>query len=337
MTSTPLRVAIIGAGRIGRVHAQAIASHPKAQLVLVSDPFGTAAEDLAAVHGARAVKDAAEVFADPDVDAVIIGSPTPLHAEQVLAAARAGKAVLCEKPVASSVAEAKQLEADLQGFEHPPVMVGFQRRYDPSIKRAHDLVVAGEIGKVEQMTIQSRDPAAPPASYIASSGGIFKDCTIHDFDQARFFMGDIAEVTAFGQNNIAELAETGDFDGCVVVLRSVDGGVAAITNNRHCAAGYDQRMEVHGETGSLFVDNLRPTAVTVNKKEFSAAQDPYLDYFLERYADAYRDELTAFIDAINEGREVSPTVADGIIALVLAEAADESARTGRPVKVSAAS
>lgn len=333
MTDKKLRVAIIGAGRIGRVHALAIASHPQAELVVVSDPFGTAAEDLAGEYGARAVKDADEVFAADDVDAVIIGSPTPLHAQQVLAATRAGKAVLCEKPVASSVAEARELAAELATFDHPPVMVGFQRRYDPSIKKAADLVAAGEIGRVEQMTIQSRDPAAPPASYIAQSGGIFKDCTIHDFDQARFFMGDIAEVTAFGQNNIPELAETGDFDGAVVVLRSTDGAVASITNNRHCAAGYDQRMEVHGADGSLFVDNLRPTSVTVNKKDFSAAQDPYLDYFLERYADAYRDELTAFIDAINEGSEVSPDIADGIEALVLAEAAEESARSGCPVQV----
>ena len=333
MTGNMLRVAIIGAGRIGKVHAQAIASHPRAELVVVSDPFGTAAEDLAAAHGARAVKDADEVFAADDVDAVIIGSPTPLHAQQVLAATRAGKAVLCEKPVASSVAEARELEAELATFDHPPVMVGFQRRYDPSIKKARDLVADGEIGRVEQMTIQSRDPAAPPASYIAQSGGIFKDCTIHDFDQARFFMGDIVEVTAFGQQNIAELADTGDFDGAVVVLRSADGAIASITNNRHCAAGYDQRMEVHGEKGSLFVDNLRPTSVTVNKLDYSAAKDPYLDYFLERYADAYRDELTAFIDAINEGADVSPDVADGITALVLAEAAEESARSGRPVKI----
>lgn len=333
MIDKTLRVAIIGAGRIGRVHALAIASHPRAELVMVSDPFGTAAEDLASRYGARAVRDADEVFADAEVDAVIIGSPTPLHAPQVLAAARAGKAVLCEKPVASSVLEARELETQLATFAHPPVMVGFQRRYDPSIKRARDLAQAGEIGRVEQMTIQSRDPAAPPASYIASSGGIFKDCTIHDFDQARFFLGAIAEVTAFGQNNIDELSETGDFDGAIVVLRSADGAVASITNNRHCAAGYDQRMEVHGADGSLFVDNLRPTAVTVNKKQFSAAQDPYLDYFLERYAEAYRDELTAFIDAVNAGTAVSPTLADGIEALVLAEAAEESARTGRTVSL----
>lgn len=333
MTDNTLRVAIIGAGRIGRVHAQAIASHPHARLVLVSDPFGTAAEDLAAAHGARAVKDAAEVFADPEVDAVIIGSPTPLHAEQVLAAARAGKSVLCEKPVASSVAEAQALADELSTFEHPPVMVGFQRRYDPSIKKAHDLMTAGEIGSVEQLSIQARDPEAPSASYIASSGGIFKDCTIHDFDQARFFLGDIAEVTAFGQNNIPELADSGDFDAVVVVLRSTDGALATITNNRHCAAGYDQRMEVHGADGSLFVENLRPTSVVVNKKGFSAAQDPYLDYFLERYADAYRDELTAFIDAINAGTPVSPDVEDGIRALALAEAAEASARTGLPVRI----
>lgn len=326
-----LRVAVIGAGRIGRVHSRSIAAHPQAELSLICDPIGTAAADLAAEFGARSCLDAAEVFADPDIDAVVIGSPSTLHAEQVLAAAKAGKAVLCEKPISISVEQGRQLEADLAAFEHPPVMVGFQRRFDPSMRKAHDLVARGAIGAVEQLAVFSRDPSAPPASYVATSGGIFKDCTIHDFDIARFFMGEVASVTAIGSNFNADIKEAGDFDAVAVVVTAKSGAVAQITNNRHCAAGYDQRLEVHGETGSLMVDNQRPTMLTVNNAQHTAAQDPYLDYFLTRYIDAYRDELTAFIDAINNGSPVSPTVADGVAALELAEAAAESARTGRTV------
>lgn len=329
-----LRIAVIGAGRIGQVHARTVVSHPDATLSIVCDPIGTAAAELAGSLGARPSQDAAEVFADPEIDAVIIGSPSPHHAEQVLAAARAEKAVLCEKPVAIDVAEARRLEADLAGFDHPPVMVGFQRRFDPSMRRARELIEAGEIGRVEQVSIVSRDPAPPPASYIASSGGVFKDSAIHDFDLTRFYMGEIASVTAVGQNLIPELADTGDFDGTAIIVTATSGAVATITISRHCATGYDQRIEIHGQKGSLSMDNLRPTALSVNTAEYSAAREPYLDYFLERYADAYRNELTTFIDAINQGTPVSPTVADGIAALVLAEAADESARTGRTVSVS---
>lgn len=330
-----LRVAVIGAGRIGKVHAAAVASHPQAELVAVCDPFGTAAEELAGAYNAKAYKDAAELFADPGVDAVIIGSPTPLHAPQVLAATRAGKAVLVEKPVAKDVEEARTLEAELATFEHPPVMVGFQRRYDPSIRRAKDLADAGELGTIEQVTIVARDPGPPPAEYVAASGGIFKDMTIHDFDEARFFIGDIVEVSAFGQNVLPELAETGDFDAAMVMLRGKDGAVATITNNRRCVTGYDQRLEVHGSKGSAIMDNLRPTALSVNTGNASGVQDPYLDFFLTRYAEAYSNELTAFIDAVNNGTEVSPTVADGVAALVVAKAAEESAHSGRTVRIEA--
>ena len=328
-----LRVAVICAGRIGKVHASAVASHPQAQLVAVCDPFGTAAEELAAVYGAKAYKEADDLFADPDVDAVIIGSPTPLHAPQVLAATRAGKAVLVEKPVAKDVDEAKALEAELETFEHPPVMVGFQRRFDPSIRRAKDLAEAGELGTIEQVTIVARDPGPPPAEYVAASGGLFKDMTIHDFDEARFFIGDIVEVSAFGQNVLPELAETGDFDAAVVVLRGKDGAVASITNNRRCVTGYDQRLEVHGSKGSAVMDNWRETTLSVNTAEASGIQEPYLDFFLQRYADAYRNELTAFIDGVLGGTPVSPTVGDGVAALVVAQAAEESAHNGRTVRL----
>lgn len=326
-----LRVAVIGAGRIGHVHSEAVAAHPEASLVLVCDPMGTVAADLAATYGARHCKDAAEVFADPDVDAVIIGSPSTFHAEHLLAAAAAGKAVLCEKPVAVSVAEARQLEADLAAIEHRAIMIGFQRRYDPSFARAKKLLDEGAIGELNQVSIVSRDPGPPPAAYIAQSGGIFKDMAIHDFDEARFYMGDIAEVTAFGQETLPEVTEAGDFSAGVVVLRATSGAVATITFNRRCATGYDQRIELHGSEGSLRVENQTETSLTVYGADQSAAQEPYLNFFLTRYAAAYRNELTAFIDAINSGTEVSPTVTDGVAALLLAEAAAESARTGTTV------
>ena len=330
-----LRVAVIGAGRIGKVHAQTVAAHPQAQLIAVCDPIGTAAEDLAALYGAKAYKDADELFADADVDAVIIGSPTAAHAPQVLGATRAGKAVLVEKPVAKDVEEARALEAELATFEHPPVMVGFQRRYDPSIRRAKELAEAGELGDIEQVVIVARDPQPPSAEYVAGSGGLFKDMTIHDFDEARFFIGDIVEVSAFGQNVLPELKGTGDFDAAFVLLRGKDGAVASITNNRRCVTGYDQRLEVHGSKGSVSMDNWRETTLSVNTAETSGVQQPYLNFFLQRYADAYRDELTAFIDAINNGTQVSPTVADGVAALVVAQAAEESAHSGRTVRLDA--
>ena len=309
-----LRIAVIGAGRIGKVHAATVAAHPQAQLVLVCDPDIDAAQALAGPLGARASADAAEAFSSDDVDAVVIGSPTPLHAEHVLAAARAGKAALVEKPVASSVETARALADELATFEHPPVMVGFQRRYDPSIAKAQRL-------------------AAESAEYLAQSGGVFKDMTIHDFDEARFFLGEIVAVNAVGQKLDPALAKVDDFDGAVTTLRAKDGSVAIIKNTRHCASGYDQKVEVFGSEGELVAENLRSTSLVINDASGSAAQEVYLDFFLERYADAYRDELTAFIDAVNNGSPVTPIVEDGVAALVLAEAAERSARTGQTVEV----
>lgn len=328
-----LRIAVIGAGRIGKVHAATVAAHPQAQLVLVCDPVLDAAKALAEPHGARASVDPNDAFTSDDVDAVVIGSPTPLHREHVLAAARAGKAALCEKPVAASVEEAKELAAELDTFEHPPVMVGFQRRFDPSIAKAQRLGAEGRIGRIEQLSIISRDPAPPSAEYLAVSGGVFKDMVIHDFDEARFFLGEITHVTAIGQKLDPVLAHVDDFDGAVTMLQAASGAVAVIKNTRHCATGYDQRVELFGSEGEVMVENLRATSVRVNDAHGSDQEEVYLDFFLTRYAEAYRDELTAFIDAINSGSPVSPTVEDGVLALVLAEAAERSARTGTTVEV----
>ena len=327
-----LNIAIIGAGRIGQVHAKTVATHPEARLALVCDPFGDAAETLASRYGARSCQDAEDVFADPGVDAVVVGSPTPLHIHHLLAAAKAGKAVLCEKPIALDIRDVQAVQAELDSLT-TPVMFGFNRRFDPSFAAVRQAVLDGRIGDLEQLTIISRDPAAPPVEYVKVSGGIFRDMTIHDLDTARFFLGDIVEVHAVGQNLDPAIEEVGDFDAAVVTLRAASGAVATIINNRHCASGYDQRLEASGRDGALLAENVRATTVRLSNAEVSDAQEPYLDFFLERYADAYRLELSAFIEAVESGTPTPTTVSDAVEALRLAEAATESARTGLAVTV----
>ena len=328
-------IAIIGAGRIGAVHAATVASHPGARLVLVADPFAENAATVAARYGARSTTDVADVFAAGDVDAVIIGSPTTTHVDHIISAVGAGKAVLCEKPVDLSVARVDQCLAAIAGHEDS-VMIGFNRRFDPTFSEVHARVRDGEIGALEQLTIISRDPAAPPASYIAGSGGIFRDMTIHDFDTARFFLGDIVSVSAVGQHLDAAIEQAGDFDAAVVTLTAASGAVATIINSRHCASGYDQRLEAFGPRGALEAINHLATSVRSSGGAQTSAAGPYLDFFLARYAEAYRLELSHFIDSVTSGRTPSPSIFDGRAALVLADAATFSASTGERVAVAMA-
>lgn len=321
-----LRFAIIGAGRIGGVHARAIAAHPQAELVLVADPVGHAAATLAAGSGAASTTDVDEVFA-ADVDAVVVGSPTPFHVEQIVAAVEAGKAVLAEKPVDLDLSRADECVAAV-GDRADRVMLGFNRRFDPGFAEIKARIGAGEIGDLEQLTIISRDPTAPPAAYLTNSGGIFRDMTIHDFDMARFLLGEITEVIAVGQNFAADIKEIGDFDGAVVTLRGANGGVATIINSRHCATGYDQRVEAFGPKGSLRADNHTATRVQYFGADVSGASGPYLDFFLQRYTEAYAAEIDHFVTAIQAGAAPSPTLRDGREALALADAATRSATKG---------
>lgn len=330
-----LTFAVIGAGRIGAVHGATVAAHQDAELRLVCDPVESAARDLAARCGARATTDVADVYGAPDVDAVIIGSPTPLHVEHIIRSVEAGKAVLCEKPVALDIA---RVDACLQAIAGSAdrVMIGFNRRFDPTLAEVQARVAAGEIGPLEQLTIVSRDPAPPPVGYLASSGGIFRDMTIHDFDTARFLLGEIAEVSAVGQRLDPEIAATGDFDAAVTTLVARSGAVATIINSRHCASGYDQRVEAFGPAGSLETANHTATSVRFSGAQSSTSAGPYLGFFLERYAAAYRLELSHFIESITAGSPPQPTLSDGRAALVLADAATLSATTGERVRLDGA-
>lgn len=320
-----LRLGIIGAGRIGQVHARTIAEHPGADLVLIADPVAGAAAKVAEGYGVRSSEDVADVFAADDIDAVVVCSPTPFHVEQIMAGVAAGKAVLTEKPVDLSVARVDECLAAIAGQEHR-VMVGFNRRFDPGVIELKQRLDAGETGGLRQLTIVSRDPAAPPAQYLTNSGGIFRDMTIHDFDMARFLLGDFVSVSATGHAWNADIGEIGDIDTAVITLTTADGATATILNSRDCAAGYDQRMEAFGPLGSLETGNLRQTAVRFNGKSGTEVAGPFLPFFLERYAAAYRNELDHFIASINAGTAPSPSVADGRAALVLADAADASVR-----------
>lgn len=328
-----IKFGLIGAGRIGKVHAKTIATNPKAKLAYVADAMPKAAEDLAGLYGAK-VASVDDIMKSKDVDAVLIGSPTGFHAEQIQAASNAGKAIMCEKPVSLNV---KTIEDTLKVVEKnkSTLMIGFNRRFDPNFAEAERRIRAGDIGDVEMVTVISRDPGPPPAEYVKSSGGIFADMMIHDFDMARFLMGEeFIIVNALGGVLVDKaIGEAGDVDTAAVQMQTKSGKIAVITNSRRASYGYDQRFEVHGSKGMIHPKNIHNTTVEVlSAKGYHS--DPIQNFFLERYMAAYSNELNTFITAVEKGdRNPRPSGYDGLQAQKLAEAATESWKTGKPVKV----
>ncbi len=320
-------IGLIGAGRIGRTHAAALKDVPEARLAAVSDLFPEAAEAVAAPVGAR-VATAEDIIADRSIDAVAICSPTDLHADQIEAAARAGKAIFCEKPIDLDLERARAC-LSVVAEAGAKLMLGFNRRFDAQFAEAARRIRDGEIGEVELVQITSRDPAPPRLDYIRRSGGLFKDMTIHDFDMARFLMGEeFSAVSATGSSLVSdEIGEADDVDTAVVTLRTATGKLAVITNSRRATYGYDQRAEAHGAMGMVSVDNPTPSTVTTASVA-GYGRGPLYDFFMDRYADAYRAEMTTFAKAVASGAALSPTGEDGVKALELAEAAIESFKTG---------
>lgn len=326
-----LRLALFGSGRIGQVHARSIAADPGLELVVVADPFVEAAQALATQHGAAAVSDPEEAFATEGLDGVVIASSTATHVDLLTRAVERGLPVMCEKPIDLDLDIVMACRERLAGTD-VPIMLGFNRRFDANFASVQARVAAGEVGPLEQLIIISRDPAPAPASYLATSGGIFRDMTIHDFDMARFFVPDIVEVSAVGANSFSdEIRALDDYDSVTVTLRGRGGQIVTIVNSRHCAFGYDQRIEAFGSEGMLTASNVLATTVRKSGATGTEEADPYPNFFLERYAGAYAVELGAFAESIRTGRPCSPGFEDGVQALVLADAAAESARTGRSV------
>ncbi len=325
-----MNIGLFGAGRIGYVHARAIANLSDVDIVAVADVSEESAAKVLQLSGARF--DSVEgILADPDIQAVIIASPTALHADQIELAALAGKHIFCEKPIDLDVQRVRSC-LDVVKRTGVQFMIGFNRRFDPSFNRIKQDIVSGAIGQLELLQITSRDPRPPEIAYIGQSGGLFRDMMIHDFDMARYLFGEeIVEVQANASVLIdPDIGKAGDVDTAVVSLRSVSGKLAVITNSRRTTYGYDQRIEAHGSKGMLSAGNHRANTVTLANSE-GYRNEPLLDFFLERYALAYELELSAFVDAVSNAQPVSPTSIDGLKSLELAEAAIESLQSRKTV------
>jgi myo-inositol 2-dehydrogenase/D-chiro-inositol 1-dehydrogenase len=332
MSTASLSIGLLGAGRIGKVHANAIASTPGAKLVAVADAFAEPARAIADEHGVD-VRTIDEIMDAGDVDAVFITTPTDIHSDLIEQAAHAGKAIFCEKPIDLSVERVRACLAvvDQTGAQ---LMVGFNRRFDPHFQAARARVTAGEIGEVEMVSITSRDPGPPPLEYMARSGGLFKDMAIHDFDMARFLLGEEpVSVSAVGSVLIdPEIAGVPDIDSAAITLVTAEGKIAQISNSRRAVYGYDQRIEVHGSMGMVRAHNIHENTVEV-ASDGGYARAPLLNFFIERYMAAYIAEVAAFVEAVNAGTPPQPDGESGLQALILAEAAGRSHAERRVVDV----
>ena len=335
MSKRKLPVGIIGAGRIGAVHSETLAFRlPEAVPLIIADINRQAAVDIAARCGIpRVTESAEEVFANPEIEAVLICSSTDTHADLIVAAARQGKHIFCEKPIDHSL---ERIDLALAAVKKAGVklQVGFNRRFDPSFARVRKAVETGEIGTPHLLHIISRDPEPPPISYVKVSGGIFLDMTIHDFDMARFLMGsEVEEIfTAAGVRVDPRIGEAGDLDTAVVLLRFKNGAIGTIDNCRKAIYGYDQRVEVFGSDGAISTGNCYPNQAVVSTATFIRKDLP-LNFFMDRYAESFANELQAFVRAVLEDSPTPVSGIDGRIPVVMGLAARKSHDEHRAVRL----
>ena len=325
-----LRIAILGAGRIGQVHAKAVASVPGAELIAVAEPFADVAKQMRAQYGCD-IREIDQIAAADDVDAVVICTPTDTHADLIEQFTQAGKAVFCEKPIDLDVARVRSCLAKVEA-NSGHLMLGFNRRFDPDFMALKAAIDDGKVGEVEMITLTSRDPGPPPNDYITRSGGIFRDMTIHDFDVARWLLGE--EVTSvYAAASVLtdpQIGKLGDFDSANVILTTASGKQCTINNSRRAAYGYDQRIEVHGSAGSVTARNQHEANIEIADAT-GYHRPPLLNFFMTRYVVAYANEIAAFVQALSEGTAMPTTGLDGLRALELAEAALKSVETGKAI------
>ena len=332
-----LRIAVLGCGRIGQMHAANVARHARTELAMVYDIHGPAAEAVAAREGARIAASAEDVFASGDVDAVLIATATPTHADYIEMAVASGKAAICEKPIDLDLGRVNACAAKIAG-SRVPIQLGFNRRFDPGHRAARDAMRNGAIGDLHQVIITSRDPAIPPRAYLEAAGGLLRDMTIHDFDLARFMLGDdpVKEVFAVAGALIdPELgAELNEIDSAMIIMRTEGGKQCHINNSRTAVYGYDQRVELLGSKGMALSDNRKPHEMRTYSATATEVSAPYQFFFLERYSEAFNAQIDYFVDAVENGTAPEVGFEDGRQALILAEAAYKSLAEGRLVQVS---
>ncbi len=335
MREKKLQIGIIGAGRIGRVHAESLAFRiPEAAPAAIADPNGEVAREVAERCGIPCVvTDSKEILNDPAIDAVLICSPTETHANLIVGAARAGKHIFCEKPIDHSLSN---IDGALQEVKKTGVklQVGFNRRFDANFIRVRNAILQDEIGTPHLMHIISRDPSPPPISYIKASGGIFLDMTIHDFDMARFLVGDEVEsIFATGSVRVdPEIGKAGDLDTVVTVLQFRNGVIGTIDNSRQAAYGYDQRVELLGSKGAIATANCYPNQAILSTAS-AIQRDLPLNFFMDRYTESFVSELKAFVQAVLLNETVAVNGMDGRVAVVMGLAARKSYEERRPVLV----
>ncbi|MBM3136631.1 MAG: inositol 2-dehydrogenase [Chloroflexi bacterium] len=329
------KVGIIGFGRIGRVHYNILKGLKGVEVSAVADSIADKMSDIFEAYGVGNFgNDFSSIINNPEIDTVFVCSPTDTHAAVAIAAAKAGKDIFCEKPIDFDI---KRVEEVLDEVKKAGVafQVGFNRRFDPNFSKAKKAILDGDVGQVHIIKITSRDPEAPPLSYVKSSGGIFADMTIHDFDMARFLAGsEPVQVFAIGDALInKEIKQYDDIDTAIITIKFENGAMAVIDNSRQAAYGYDQRIEVFGTKGMVKCENNTPTQTTLFTKE-AVTKDKPLYFFLERYQESFKEELGQFFNAIETGHETPVVGKDGLVPLLMGVAAKKSLRENRPVLIS---
>lgn len=329
-----LNVAVLGCGRIGKMHAENLVRHERANLAAAYDIFRQSAQDVGEKWGCKVADSVDDILNDGGVDAVLIATSTDTHADLIEASAAAGKAILCEKPIDLSLERVNRCADVIKNYD-VPIQIGFNRRFDPGHRAARQAMLDGEIGDLHQVIITSRDPEMPPKSYLTVAGGLMRDMTIHDFDLARFFLGEQpTEVFAIADPLIdpEQGREIDDVDTAMIIMRTADGTQCHINNSRTAVYGYDQRVELMGTKGMLLSDNRKPHELRRHTAAMTERAEPYLFFFIERYEEAYMAEIDAFVDAVESGKPCEVGFEDGRQALILAEAAYKSKAEGRMVR-----
>ena len=329
-----IKIAVAGLGRIGKIHLNNLCRNfSEIEVVAVMDLMDNSKETADEYNIPLFLKDFDSLISIPELDAVVICSPTDTHADYVLRAARAGKHIFCEKPLDLSLEKVKEVLKIVEE-SNVKLMLGFNRRFDPEFRKIRELVINGTIGDPQILKITSRDPGPPPISYIKVSGGMFLDMTIHDFDMARYISGkEVREVFAAGAVKVDKaIGEAGDIDTAVITLIFEDNTMAVIDNSRKAAYGYDQRLEVFGSKGMALADNNFPNSHKLYSEKGVSGDLP-LHFFLERYQESYNNEMHDFINALNTGGEMPVGGIDGLMSIMIGLAARKSVEENRPVKI----